>query len=104
MLLFFVFKQKTAYEMRMSDWSSDVCSSDLLGRLGHYQIAEFIFAARLDPRFEGAQPLAAPKAEQDAMFLGADQDARAVRHEDEISPFDRFFERDRKSTRLNSSH
>src|SRR3546814_6358730 len=25
----FVFKQKTAYEMRMSDWSSDVCSSDL---------------------------------------------------------------------------
>src|SRR3546814_12271793 len=26
---FFVFKQKTAYEMRISDWSSDVCSSDL---------------------------------------------------------------------------
>src|SRR3546814_6145427 len=29
--MFFVFKQKTAYEMRISDWSSDVCSSDLLG-------------------------------------------------------------------------
>src|SRR3546814_3796893 len=28
-LLVFFFKQKTAYEMRMSDWSSDVCSSDL---------------------------------------------------------------------------
>src|SRR3546814_3835375 len=28
-MLFFVFKQKTAYEMRISDWSSDVCSSDL---------------------------------------------------------------------------
>src|SRR3546814_16972316 len=28
--LFFFFKQKTAYEMRISDWSSDVCSSDLL--------------------------------------------------------------------------
>src|SRR3546814_4506505 len=28
--LFFLFKQKTAYEMRISDWSSDVCSSDLL--------------------------------------------------------------------------
>src|SRR3546814_9830350 len=27
--LFFLFKQKTAYEMRISDWSSDVCSSDL---------------------------------------------------------------------------
>src|SRR3546814_2381858 len=29
--IFFFFKQKTAYEMRISDWSSDVCSSDLLG-------------------------------------------------------------------------
>src|SRR3546814_4149498 len=33
MLFFFFFKQKTAYEMRISDWSSDVCSSDLLGAL-----------------------------------------------------------------------
>src|SRR3546814_8178302 len=39
--LFFFFKQKTAYEMRISDWSSDVCSSDLLhaalggGHQGH---------------------------------------------------------------------
>src|SRR3546814_9841644 len=34
-LFFFFFKQKTAYEMRISDWSSDVCSSDLplLGQL-----------------------------------------------------------------------
>src|SRR3546814_14461403 len=29
LFLFFFFKQKTAYEMRISDWSSDVCSSDL---------------------------------------------------------------------------
>src|SRR3546814_4935771 len=29
LLFFFFFKQKTAYEMRISDWSSDVCSSDL---------------------------------------------------------------------------
>src|SRR3546814_4968022 len=29
---FFVFKRKTAYEMRISDWSSDVCSSDLAFR------------------------------------------------------------------------
>src|SRR3546814_21155280 len=29
LLSFFFFKQKTAYEMRISDWSSDVCSSDL---------------------------------------------------------------------------
>src|SRR3546814_1234758 len=31
MCFFFFFKQKTAYEMRISDWSSDVCSSDLRG-------------------------------------------------------------------------
>src|SRR3546814_6078627 len=37
--VFFFFKQKTAYEMRISDWSSDVCSSDLA----------FVFEA--DPRF-----------------------------------------------------
>src|SRR3546814_727912 len=30
LFIFFFFKQKTAYEMRISDWSSDVCSSDLL--------------------------------------------------------------------------
>src|SRR3546814_16384879 len=41
---FFFFKQKTAYEMRISDWSSDVCSSDLtivaayLERLGEIDI------------------------------------------------------------------
>src|SRR3546814_5257886 len=29
LVCFFFFKQKTAYEMRISDWSSDVCSSDL---------------------------------------------------------------------------
>src|SRR3546814_7241073 len=30
LIFFFFFKQKTAYEMRISDWSSDVCSSDLV--------------------------------------------------------------------------
>src|SRR3546814_1609604 len=35
-VVFFFFKQKTAYEMRISDWSSDVCSSDLdVRRLFH---------------------------------------------------------------------
>src|SRR3546814_18107331 len=32
MFFFFFCKQKTAYEMRISDWSSDVCSSDLHGK------------------------------------------------------------------------
>src|SRR3546814_4706104 len=33
-MFFFFFKQKTAYEMRISDWSSDVCSSDLVDENG----------------------------------------------------------------------
>src|SRR3546814_16811398 len=41
--VFFFFKQKTAYEMRISDWSSDVCSSDL--KDGAYRWAE----GRMEP-------------------------------------------------------
>src|SRR3546814_6881347 len=37
MFVFFFFKQKTAYELRISDWSSDVCSSDL-HRLRHHEL------------------------------------------------------------------
>src|SRR3546814_7883360 len=37
---FFFFKQKTAYEMRISDWSSDVCSSDLAHESGKGQHRE----------------------------------------------------------------
>src|SRR3546814_4180820 len=36
-IIFFVCKQRTAYEMRISDWSSDVCSSDLEGALLAWQ-------------------------------------------------------------------
>src|SRR3546814_5097251 len=55
MFCFFFFKQKTAYEMRISDWSSDVCSSDLRPkRLDEYlgqqpvreQLGIYIEAAR----------------------------------------------------------
>src|SRR3546814_6645071 len=38
--VFFFFKQKTAYEMRISDWSSDVCSSDLEVGIGFFRPAE----------------------------------------------------------------
>src|SRR3546814_16367953 len=38
LLLIVFFKQKTAYEMRMSDWSSDVCSSDLYAVLGYSRL------------------------------------------------------------------
>src|SRR3546814_921968 len=46
-VFFFFFKQKTAYEMRISDWSSDVCSSDLAAaaqlRLTHPEDADLAF-------------------------------------------------------------
>src|SRR3546814_18570644 len=45
-IFFFFFKQKTAYEMRISDWSSDVCSSDLAAGEG---------VERLPPRDAGAR-------------------------------------------------
>src|SRR3546814_16999659 len=45
---FFFFKQKTAFEMRISDWSSDVCSSDLACRPAHRDARRAI-PARRDP-------------------------------------------------------
>src|SRR3546814_7978999 len=36
--MFFFFKQKTAYEMRISDWSSDVCSSDLRHDVQYFEL------------------------------------------------------------------
>src|SRR3546814_1599562 len=46
-MIFFFFKQKTAYEMRISDWSSDVCSSDLLKlRIGSVKSTQKITKAK----------------------------------------------------------
>src|SRR3546814_2349949 len=45
--VFFFFKQKTAYEMRISDWSSDVCSSDLFRRYKNAQIFAFDFGGSI---------------------------------------------------------
>src|SRR3546814_18169274 len=62
---FFFFKQKTAYEMRISDWSSDVCSSDL-GK-DHSQRADIcVRAAWAEPsvcRQLACHPLALPSME-----------------------------------------
>src|SRR3546814_3122333 len=56
--MFFFFKQKTAYDMRISDWSSDVCSSDLQTKLRH----------------DRAQKFAAPLARFDEQHLPRTQD------------------------------
>src|SRR3546814_11188735 len=62
--MFFFFKQKTAYEMRISDWSSDVCSSDLL------VIIEDALARYLDPPGMPVDPHnLATKPQLDIAFL-----------------------------------
>src|SRR3546814_5638062 len=69
--MFLFFKQKTAYEMRISDWSSDVCSSDLAGlqRLG--------FGERIRARLDAPDWLPAPA--QGAIAIECrDDDARTI--------------------------
>src|SRR3546814_7132510 len=67
--VFFFFKQKTAYEMRISDWSSDVCSSDLTGliaderHLAHHPA--ILWRGRGDAC--GAARLAQPRAALDRL-------------------------------------
>src|SRR3546814_6137740 len=94
------FKQKTAYEMRISDWSSDVCSSDLLAqgviglpRMALGAVVRERHLAEADPRHHPAD---------EARLFGQRQQGieRAAAHQPEITGI----ERDRKSTRLNSSH
>src|SRR3546814_10019392 len=60
---FFFFKQKTAYEMRISDWSSDVCSSDLL---------DFAAEVGMPGRVDDVDAVALPG---DGGVLGQDRDA-----------------------------
>src|SRR3546814_5530798 len=65
LFIFFFFKQKTAYEMRISDWSSDVCSSDLgkqilfllrHRRVGHVAARDDRRGARCQGFGVGSQP------------------------------------------------
>src|SRR3546814_7779501 len=104
---FFFFKQKTAYEMRISDWSSDVCSSDLkLVTVGiddrhvpfAYHVDERLIAEALVAHLDRVAQL------QAVLRIGKQvEEAREIvaiellcRHELPVE--------DRKSTRLNSSH
>src|SRR3546814_8752723 len=120
-MLFFFFKQKTAYEMRISDWSSDVCSSDLLapdfeqdsthGRIRFHSwlgdswgvlfshprnftpvcTTELGEVARLRPEWD--------RRNVKVIGLSVDPVEAHRKWEDDITET-----QDRKSTRLNSSH
>src|SRR3546814_10903689 len=101
----FFFKQKTAYEMRISDWSSDVCSSDLTIKgilMNTQELAEKI-----------AENQNISKADARKLVdsvIAAISDAAAAGEEVNINGFGKFSVKstpartDRKSTRLNSSH
>src|SRR3546814_6714394 len=54
-LILFFFKQKTAYEMRISDWSSDVCSSDLVVHVRAVLEARRFEDQRLQVRTQGSR-------------------------------------------------
>src|SRR3546814_12915883 len=68
-MFFFFFKQKTAYEMRISDWSSDVCSSDLYTG----GMSDLFAASRPEPGPAGRYPyLSGPNEGQRAAVEALD--------------------------------
>src|SRR3546814_7957102 len=66
--MFFFFKQKTAYELRISDWSSDVCSSDLADHVG--VVFEFRQAVFHHLRLVRAKHAILPRMHRQADFVG----------------------------------
>src|SRR3546814_5902834 len=118
--MFLFFKQKTAYEMRISDWSSDVCSSDLIEddvfaltreRRDHPQVGHI--AGRKDDRPRHVVKVTQRLLDADMVAEGAVEHPAAVGARTELVECvlaclnDVGIEghpQDRKSTRLNSSH
>src|SRR3546814_4694840 len=121
--VFFFFKQKTAYEMRISDWSSDVCSSDLCavaqpplvvqrrddavmdigGRALVHHLGLHLRVEILGDHAGDAQHLALPGVEARRGLFKEIEDI-LLRQMEQRLPFRRRGRADRKSTRLNSSH
>src|SRR3546814_20269154 len=61
---FFFFKQRTAYEMRISDWSSDVCSSDLVAVAHALPLLELVAHLLVGDRAGSAINLLADRSEE----------------------------------------
>src|SRR3546814_7154493 len=119
-MVFFFFKQKTAYELRISDWSSDVCSADLLEavhrraahqvlelRVGEQALAALLRRVgirRLEAR--PARPQRAVREQFDAAHLElvVVKPGRRTAACGTVRGLDAVRIADRTSTRLNSSH
>src|SRR3546814_5128829 len=109
--MFFLCKQMTAYEMRISDWSSDVCSSDLRGS-GARTMFELLSAtpgqaAGISPDEEVDDFLVYHNNHFPELEDAADALRGLIGQDDRITDTAiaaRLESRDRKSTRLNSSH
>src|SRR3546814_8701458 len=102
----FFFKQKTAYEMRISDWSSDVCSSDLFEVDADTETRSVLDIKEQDV-YMGDMPLMT----QNGTFIvnGTERVIVSQMHRSPGVLFDHdrgktHSSGDRKSTRLNSSH
>src|SRR3546814_9859331 len=111
-LYLFFFKQKTAYEMRISDWSSDVCSSDLLVERGPGEPADLEIDAHavdqhavaiVKPRLGGV-PCRLDRLVRGQQRRAGDVIADSDQGGDEKDGAQREPRADRKSKRLNSSH
>src|SRR3546814_8656773 len=101
MVIFFFFKQNTAYEMRISDWSSDVCSSDLLVI---EVMPKSVWMDLCECRIHcthSSEDLAIERRDRQRL---APSKALVMRDEQvRVSPGGSDLDADRKSTRLNSS-
>src|SRR3546814_9465858 len=114
-IIFFFFKQKTAYEMRISDWSSDVCSSDLVTMRDGCRIAVDLWlpqpldGAAAAPERVPTIAILTPYYRRFALKPGSDgveAGPNAARYRDALVPRGSavLVVEDRKSTRLNSRH
>src|SRR3546814_997136 len=123
--LFFFFKQKTAYEMRISDWSSDVCSSDLMRRGSPYPrgFGTVLLLQRIGHASEGVLDDLVDRGRRQRRWPSGDTEngrylslhrrywwqsikasiACEILH-DTIAQRNRALNADRKRTPLNSSH
>src|SRR3546814_2108568 len=108
-MFIFFFKQKTAYEMRISDWSSDVCSSDLVTKSGplHAELDnEPSIASPWLYNFVG-QPWQTQAIVRAAMRRIWTNSPSGISGNDDLGAMSSWYvwsALDRKSTRLNSSH